>query len=233
MGILVGVLIITAALVIHEFAHFAACLALRIPVKALYIGLPLGPIFRIGQIFGYPLYLSPILFGAAVELGKEGEGKLNNSSLWKQGAVYLSGPLANLLSVLVVTVAYLGLERGLRFGADLILFTAAGLLALVMGILSVNDLSGPVGIIAFSSQTVSQGDPIRGVATLFVIISAALGVFNLAPIPGLDGGQFFVSILVKLGLPRTWARRISGIFFLLLIGLLIFVTIQDIGRLIR
>ena len=65
-------------------------------------------------------------------------------------------------------------------------------------------------------------------------ISIFLAVANLLPIPALDGGRLlFLGIEKVRGKPinREIEKNINGIFFFLLIGLMIFVTAKDIIKL--
>ena len=72
---------------------------------------------------------------------------------------------------------------------------------------------------------------------LVAIISIYLAVFNLLPIPALDGGKlFFLGIELIRGkpVPEKIENTITTFFFFLLIGLVIFVTFRfDIPRLIK
>jgi len=77
-----------------------------------------------------------------------------------------------------------------------------------------------------------------GIAHFFqtmALISLHLAIFNALPIPATDGGRVFLLGLEKLrkkSLNEKVEQSINGIFFLLLIGLMIFVTIKDVIRLI-
>src|SRR5574344_1634418 len=66
---------------------------------------------------------------------------------------------------------------------------------------------------------------------LTAVISLNLVIFNLLPIPALDGGQIMFLVIEKLrGKPvkEETIEKISTVFFLLLIGLMILVTFNDI-----
>ena len=65
---------------------------------------------------------------------------------------------------------------------------------LLRGRESINDLSGPVGIVTAIGQAASYGW--EDVAELLVLITINLGVFNLLPFPALDGGKI-VFLLIE------------------------------------
>jgi regulator of sigma E protease len=104
--------------------------------------------------------------------------------------------------------------------------------ALVTGYLNPKWISGPVGIV----QVIHHGWQVGIAEALFWIgaISVNLGFLNLLPIPVLDGGYICLSLwelITRRRLkPRTMERLIIP-FVVLMIGLLIFLTFQDITRL--
>lgn len=72
----------------------------------------------------------------------------------------------------------------------------------------------------------------RGVNVLsfFAAITISLGLLNLLPIPALDGGQILFAlpeIVLRRRIPPEYAGVINGLFLLLMIGLLIFINLQD------
>ena len=106
------------------------------------------------------------------------------------------------------------------------------LLDLVRGRESVNNLSGPVGIVSAISQAASYG--LEDLLSLLVLITVNLGIFNLLPIPALDGGRL-VFLAAEAVLRRPVSERLQETLtlatFLLLFGLMIFATYNDVIRL--
>jgi regulator of sigma E protease len=106
------------------------------------------------------------------------------------------------------------------------------LTALVTGYLHPKWISGPVGIV----QVIHHGWQIGVSEALFWIaaISVNLGFLNLLPIPVLDGGYICLSLwelITKRRLKPKAMERLIIPFIFLMIGLLIFLTFQDITRL--
>jgi len=98
---------------------------------------------------------------------------------------------------------------------------------------SMDDLGGPVKI------GMVIGDAVRsGIAELFFLmsfISLQLGIFNLLPIPALDGGHIFMLLIEKFkGSPLsvTMREKTQMVGFSLLISLMIFVTWNDLMSLL-
>jgi len=68
------------------------------------------------------------------------------------------------------------------------------------------------------------------VLSFFAAITISLGLLNLLPIPALDGGQIMFAlpeIILRRRIPPEYAGLINGIFLLLMIGLLLFINLQD------
>ena len=84
-----------------------------------------------------------------------------------------------------------------------------------------------------SSQAASYG--LTDLLELLVLITVNLGVFNLLPIPALDGGRL-VFLAVEAVLRRPVSQRVQENLtlatFILLFGLMIFATYNDVLRLI-
>lgn len=104
--------------------------------------------------------------------------------------------------------------------------------ALVTGYLHPKWISGPVGIV----QVIHRGWQLGISEALFWIaaISVNLGFLNLLPIPVLDGGYICLSfweLITRRRLKAKTMERLIIPFVVLLIGLLIFLTFQDISRL--
>ena len=95
---------------------------------------------------------------------------------------------------------------------------------------SAKELGGPLGIARFARERVELG--ILPFIDLMALISINLGFINLLPIPLLDGGHLFFYLIEgvrRRPLPaqaQEWAFR-SGLA--LLLGFMLFVTVNDLG----
>ncbi|MCR4324278.1 MAG: M50 family metallopeptidase [Candidatus Curtissbacteria bacterium] len=95
-------------------------------------------------------------------------------------------------------------------------------------------VSGPVGIASITSQAVKLGP--LSVLQLAALLSLNLAVVNVLPIPALDGGRFFFIIIEAITRRRiypTVEKWVHAVGFVLLIGLIILVTYNDILKLVR
>ena len=104
---------------------------------------------------------------------------------------------------------------------------------LLRGRESINDLSGPVGIVTAIGQAASYGW--QDLLELLALITINLGVFNLLPFPALDGGKVVFLIIEGVtghAVPEKLQGTLTIAAFALLFGLMLFATYNDIIRLV-
>ena len=112
-----------------------------------------------------------------------------------------------------------------------IIFTS--LADLLRGRESINNLSGPVGIVTAIGQAASYGW--QDLLQLLALITINLGIFNLLPFPALDGGKVVFLLIEGVtghAVPEKIQSGLTVAAFALLFGLMIFATYNDILRLI-
>jgi regulator of sigma E protease len=104
--------------------------------------------------------------------------------------------------------------------------------SLLTGKLSPKWLSGPIGFVQVMQHGWSLG--FKEALYWMGMISLGLAIFNLLPIPALDGGHISFSLyemVTKKPISSKVMERMVIPFVICLIGLFIFVTFQDIRRL--
>lgn len=96
-----------------------------------------------------------------------------------------------------------------------------------------NTLSGPIGIYQAASKSVERLGW-SGVFQMMAFLSLNLGIFNLLPIPVLDGGAIFLLIiegalaLIGMSLSATVRERIQQVGFVVVILIMLFAFTNDI-----
>ena len=99
---------------------------------------------------------------------------------------------------------------------------------------TIGQLSGPAGIYSTTAQITATGS-ISQLLIFLALISTNVGIFNLLPIPGLDGCQVIFALVEKmigreLPLKLRYALQLAGLA--LVFALLIYVTINDVSRIL-
>ncbi|MEE5991619.1 MAG: site-2 protease family protein [Oscillospiraceae bacterium] len=116
----------------------------------------------------------------------------------------------------------------------------ASLHDLLTGKYGFHDLSGPVGIVTTIGEAASYGETFKqhliSVLSLASFITVNVGIFNLLPIPALDGARLvflIVEAIRRKPLPPEKEGMVHFAGMALLFLLMIAVTYQDIARLIQ
>ena len=112
---------------------------------------------------------------------------------------------------------------------------------LVSGLVSVSDMSGPVGIVSTISEVGNQSatvrDGLQNIAYLGAFIAINLAVMNMLPLPALDGGRIFLLLvnslftaITKKKIPAKYEAYVHAAGMVLLLGFMAFVTFKDIWK---
>lgn len=113
------------------------------------------------------------------------------------------------------------------------------LLDLVTGQYGLSELSGPIGTVSFiadAAQTATQQTDYTYLLTLMAMIAINIGLFNLLPLPALDGGRLFfmvIEMVFRKPVPRKYEGWVHAIGLVLLMLLMVVISFSDILRLIR
>ena len=102
---------------------------------------------------------------------------------------------------------------------------------LLIGSLSVKSLSGPVSIVKYTSDSAAAG--LINFLSILAFISLSLFIFNLLPLPMLDGGQL-VLCAIELVRGKALSQKFQFYYFRVglafFVSLFVFVTFNDITR---
>lgn len=121
-------------------------------------------------------------------------------------------------------------------------YTAVGLAKALTFQLSKEQIAGPIGMVQITQDSYEAGlkygvsGAIRNMVYLAAVLSANLGVMNLLPIPGLDGGRILFLLLEAVRrkpVDPLIEGRVHMAGFFLLIGFMVFVAWNDVLKLIN
>lgn len=117
--------------------------------------------------------------------------------------------------------------------------TVKSISMLVTGKFTVNDLSGPVGVVNEIGKTIESSKSDGGLYVTLsllnftILLSANLGVMNLIPFPALDGGRLIFLIIEAIrgkGIKQEVEGMVNFAGLMLLMALMVFVMFNDIRK---
>lgn len=223
----------------HEAAHMLVSKLFGVKVNKFAIGF--GPVL-FSKILGETSYELRVLpLGGFVQCDGEdpaSRAKRGFFSLpwWKRALIALAGPLSSLLLGYLIMFGLLVLGRGwpVLAGAakawDLCYTVIAESLKFLAGQSTVPDatVSGPVMVIKIMADSFKEG--LVRFGSVLSVISLSLGLFNLFPIPALDGGHVFLYALEGIRGKKFHPRVYSiwgTIGAILLMALMLYTVFSD------
>lgn len=107
------------------------------------------------------------------------------------------------------------------------------LIDLIGGKYGISAVSGPVGVTAAIGSAAKQS--LENLLPIMALITINLGIFNLLPIPALDGGRLMFilfEMIFKKPVPQKYEAVVHTVGFAVLIGFMLLITAKDILGLI-
>ena len=107
------------------------------------------------------------------------------------------------------------------------------LIDLIGGKYGISAVSGPVGVTVAISNAAKQS--LQSLLPIMALITINLGIFNLLPLPALDGGRILfiiIEMIFRKPVPQKYESAVHAAGFVLLIILMLFVLAKDIWTLI-
>ncbi len=243
-SLLAFLLVFTAVVLVHEAGHFLAARVFSVKVSEFSIGFPFSP--RIATLFRhreteFTIRLLPL--GGFVSFspdGDEGLPEVFSLSRWKRAVIAAAGPVFNIIFALLLLTAAFAIGRGMELpeaavtGLNDAYSVVAGTITLFYSLFtggSFEGLSGPIGIAVMAGKAASAG-----VFQLFFFTAMlSLGVFNLLPLPALDGGHLLMiaaEALMGRPLKLETYNRIGAVGMAFFIVLMVAVSYRDVVRML-
>lgn len=223
---------------IHEGGHFLVAKLCKVKINEFAIGFGPNLFSKTKGDTKYSLKLIPLGGFVSMEGEEERsdkEGSFSNASPLKKIAILLAGGAVNIIFGLLVYFILISYLENIQYAfvntGDFILSIFDSLKQLFTGKVSTDQM---VGIVGISDIVVKTSGAIEYFYML-ALISLSLGLTNLLPFPPLDGGKiviYLIEAIRKKPMKEKIELRLQMIGFLLLIGLSIYVTYNDILRLI-
>jgi regulator of sigma E protease len=111
-------------------------------------------------------------------------------------------------------------------------FVLVAIKKMIIGLMSVNNISGPITIAQIAGDTASSG--LEYFIGFLAILSISLGVMNLLPIPVLDGGHLFyyaIEAVIRRPLPEQVQEMGLRFGLLIITGIMFIAFYNDLNRL--
>lgn len=161
-----------------------------------------------------------------------------------KGQVEVEGVKMNAATVMDFTI--LGVEKnvfnviggGFRYALSMSRIVYISLFDLLRGHYGFSDMAGPIGTISvISDVTVTEEKTINwyGMLMMMALVTINIGLFNLLPVPALDGGHFFfmlVELIFRKPIPAKYENWIHAAGMILLLAFMTVVSASDIWKLI-
>lgn len=123
-----------------------------------------------------------------------------------------------------------GIQAGYMLSVEASQLIFGSVIDLFTGNVGVDELSGPVGIFEVTKD-INEQIGIWGLVNFTALLSVNLAIFNLLPIPALDGGRLLIvtiESIIRKSLSEKVEAMLINISFILLMILIIFVTFKDV-----
>lgn len=111
---------------------------------------------------------------------------------------------------------------------------------LISGKYGLNELSGPIGTVGFIADAAEQSTQVKGgwllLINIMAFITINIGVFNLLPVPALDGGRLFfmlIEMVFRKPIPAKYENWVHAVGLVALLAFMAVVSFSDIFKLIR
>ena len=107
------------------------------------------------------------------------------------------------------------------------------LIDIIGGKYGISAVSGPVGVTAAIGSAAKVS--LANLLPIMAIITINLGLFNLLPIPALDGGRLLfvlIEMIFRKPVPQKYEAAVHAAGFAVLIAFMLFITAKDIWSLI-
>lgn len=239
IGIIKVIIILGFLIFIHEGGHFFVARICKVKVKEFSIGFGHKIWSKKGKDnTTYSIRLLPL--GGYVDMDEENysndENTFRNTKIWKRILIVVSGAIINIIfGILLYFVLILILNRDLIYSIKNTIYFLKDIcnsfIGLFKGNISVNEMSGPIGISNYIINTINISDLVY----LISLISILLGLTNLLPIPALDGGKIVLLIIEafrRKPIKEELEIKIQFYGFLFLMGLALYVSCNDIIKII-
>lgn len=130
------------------------------------------------------------------------------------------------------------LDQTWRYVVSIARVVWGGLMDMITGNVGLDAMSGPIGTAEIIGEAATSGktllESLNNLMWIMALITVNLGIFNLLPVPALDGGRLLflvVEAIFRKPVPAKYEGWVHMAGFVLLMGLMLVVAFNDIVKL--
>ena len=236
MSYLLALLIIGITILFHEFGHLVFAKMIKMPINIFSVGF--GPKLLSKKIGKTEYRLSMIPLGGYVMPAIEDEKEFFEIPVYKRAIMSIGGPIASiilpifcfsLINTFTMDFSLWALTvKPILQAGQLFIGMAASLPQIFSG---QGEVAGIVGIISQGGQIIESS--IFNSLKFAALISLNFALLNLLPLPILDGGKILLYLMEKVSVKfKKVHYPLALASWVLIIGLMVYVTVLDVSKLI-
>lgn len=188
---------------VHEFGHYTMAKLLKIPVTEFAVGF--GPVIVKKKVKETTYSLRCIPLGGFCSFAKDdgidktmqeavADDILYNQSPIKRFPVLIAGACMNIITGFIAAIIFYG-NISTAWESTVLMFQMIGesFWMLLHGQFGMGDFMSIIGIVAMVAEWMNEN--VRILFVMFIYMSYYMAVFNLLPIPALDGGSAITTLI--------------------------------------
>lgn len=233
-SILLALLGLSLIIVVHESGHFLMCKLFDVKTPVFSVGF--GPVLASYTHNDTTFQLAALPLGGYVAINPE---SLATKPYWQKLLINIAGIVFNIIFALLLLIYLMWLTGQQNIILSGILATYQLIMRMARGVFGMwkkeqrSEIMGPIGIVSSTAQT-QDTNQTAFMLWWLTLININVALFNLLPIPLLDGGHIAMDTIEGLygkPLPPHLVGNINLIFLLLFLTLLFWVSMRDVQRL--
>jgi len=233
---IITILILGFIIFVHEAGHYLMAKLTGIPIAKFSVGF--GKKLWSKKSGNTEYMVSMIPLGGYVMPDVKSADEFHKIPPYKRAIFFIGGVTANILVAIISFAIFIIIKNGFTVNNIFIKPVVMSFRLLYKIIISIpqifnnpQTLSGILGIVTEGGAFIGEGA--INIFYLIIFLNLNLAVMNLLPIPGLDGGKLMILLLSKI-YPKVEKVEtyLSVAGFVLLLGVIVYVTALDIGRII-
>jgi regulator of sigma E protease len=233
-SVLFAILGLSLIIIVHESGHFLMCKLFDVKTPVFSVGF--GPVLAHYKANNTTFQLAALPLGGYVAIDP---ASLATKTYLQKIIINIAGITFNIIFALLLLIYLMWLTGTPNSVINGILTTYQLLTRMARAMFGMwqpeqrSQIMGPIGIVSSTTET-QNSNPNIFMLWWLALINLNVALFNLLPIPLLDGGHIMLDTIEGIygkPLPSEIIGTINIIFLLLFLGLLFVISMRDVQRL--